>query len=281
MNSLTLESAYKFFKKFPPNHVFHRLPVHYKKFLIGMHERPTPVHYVPVSEKWYKHPDTGERKRRVDVPIPLIFPKEIHEGLWGGEGIIKGYIKRNVPYAKRIPHWWTPILKRVVLYSEILDEYMNVIATERTMDLIDQDYGFDNYILKTRPVDLRSNLALKLRKRMILALIHKTSYKDNPEKQAEIYKKYQEFIVPEEEAEWMGLTLTEALQKQLAIEAAINAPKPLKHKYRKELFEKLKEMKAQEAGEKEIEALRQSWFNKWNPFSKEGRSDVARSPSNT
>lgn len=33
------------------------------------------------------------RKIIPDVPIPVIYPKEADIGIWGGEGIIKGYIK--------------------------------------------------------------------------------------------------------------------------------------------------------------------------------------------
>lgn len=28
-----------------------------------------------------------------DVPIPVIYPKEADSGIWGGEGIVKGYVK--------------------------------------------------------------------------------------------------------------------------------------------------------------------------------------------
>lgn len=72
-------------------------------------------------------------------------PKEVDEGLWGGEGVIKGFRKKDGP---RLPRWWTPRLTKVVVYSEILDKYMNVVVTERTVCLIDEAFGFDNYILK-------------------------------------------------------------------------------------------------------------------------------------
>lgn len=46
-----------------------------------------------------------------------------------------------------MPHYWVPTLKKTVLYSEILDRFMNITVTERTLSLIDQNYGFDSYIL--------------------------------------------------------------------------------------------------------------------------------------
>ncbi len=33
------------------------------------------------------------RERVPDVPIEVMYPKEADLGLWGGEGIVKGYVK--------------------------------------------------------------------------------------------------------------------------------------------------------------------------------------------
>ena len=41
-----------------------------------------------------------------------------------------------------------PFIMNRVFYSEILDKYMAIRVTPRTLDLIDEAYGFDNYILK-------------------------------------------------------------------------------------------------------------------------------------
>lgn len=46
-----------------------------------------------------------------------------------------------------MPRYWVPTLKETSIYSEILDRYMNIVVTERTLSLIDEHYGFDNYIL--------------------------------------------------------------------------------------------------------------------------------------
>ena len=39
------------------------------------------------------------------------------------------------------------IIKRV-FYSEILDRWMSINVTQTTLDLVDDAFGFDNYILK-------------------------------------------------------------------------------------------------------------------------------------
>lgn len=43
---------------------------------------------------------------------------------------------------------WKPQLFQRQLYSEILDTRFTVTVTMRTLDLIDEAYGFDFYILK-------------------------------------------------------------------------------------------------------------------------------------
>lgn len=43
---------------------------------------------------------------------------------------------------------WKPQLFQRELYSEILDTRFTVTVTMRTLDLIDEAYGFDFYILK-------------------------------------------------------------------------------------------------------------------------------------
>lgn len=47
----------------------------------------------------------------------------------------------------RFPNYWVPKLKPTIVYSEILNQYMKVTVTERTLKLIDEHYGFDHYIL--------------------------------------------------------------------------------------------------------------------------------------
>lgn len=54
--------------------------------------------------------------------------------------------------SKRVKKVWKPQLFQRELYSEILDKKFSVTVTMRTLDLIDEVYGFDFYILKARGV---------------------------------------------------------------------------------------------------------------------------------
>ena len=70
---------------------------------------------------------------------------------------------------------------------------------------------------------------------MLLALARGDFYLDNEEKRNYIATKYEEFRIPEEEAEWVGLTLNEAAAKQQNIEESIK-PEPLKYKWGRKIF---------------------------------------------
>lgn len=59
-------------------------------------------------------------------------PPEADLGLWGGEGVVKGWIESK-PYTKKkvLPRYWVPrlffpTLKKAVFFSEILDKYLEV-----------------------------------------------------------------------------------------------------------------------------------------------------------
>ena len=82
-----------------------------------------------------------------NVPLPLKYPKELDEGIWGGEAVIQGFVKKH-RYNRRVVRYWVPVLKKSVVHSEILNKYLRTVVTDRTMDLIHQNYGFDHYILK-------------------------------------------------------------------------------------------------------------------------------------
>jgi len=60
------------------------------------------------------------------------------------------FISRH-PLRRRVPHFWFPLLQKSVFYSEILDKYLEITVTPRTNRLVDQHYGFDNYILEVYP----------------------------------------------------------------------------------------------------------------------------------
>lgn len=169
---------------------------------------------------------------------------ESDEGLWGGEGVVKGF-RESKPYTRKkilprlwIPHLWFPKLKETIVYSEILDIHMRVIVTERALRLIDNSFGLDYYLLDTPEIDITSKLGLNLKRQILIALAKEDYAPDDTERHSYIKEKYSRFVIPLEEAEWVGLDLNEACRKQQDIELAI-APVPLKYMFEKELRQKL------------------------------------------
>lgn len=67
-----------------------RLPQHYLASLQD-DTPPTPVHWEPHGLRYRRNPRTGQRERVQDVPVPVYFPPAADEGLWGGEGWIRGF----------------------------------------------------------------------------------------------------------------------------------------------------------------------------------------------
>ena len=60
----------------------------------------------------------------------------------------------HLQFSKRVKKVWKPQLFQRELYSEILDTRFTVTVTMRTLDLIDEAYGFDFYILKASPGEM-------------------------------------------------------------------------------------------------------------------------------
>lgn len=247
------------------------LPAAYKKFWREWKVlKPAAVHFVPQEGKWKRDELTGETLPVQNVPLPLKFPKEIHEGIWGGEAVIKGFQKRD-PQRRRVPHYWVPVLKRTVVRSEVLNTYLSVTVTERTIRLINDHYGFDHYLLKTPACDLVSMLALKLKKQILTELMNGCQrHAYAPEKQKEIYEEYKTYLssYTPEEIEWYGLTWYEALSKVAKQKEAANRPVPLKNVYRKNLVEKLKAAGIEASKTPDELATTTSWLSKMNPFGK-------------
>ncbi|XP_075035997.1 large ribosomal subunit protein bL28m [Mixophyes fleayi] len=200
--------------------IYARLPAHFLKSLNDK-EIPTPVHWRPHGLKYRLNPKRGQRERVQDVPILPYFPAEANEGLWGGEGWISGYrYANNDKLSNRVKEVWKPQLFTRQLYSELLDKTFSIDVTMRTLDLIDAAYGFDFYILKTPQRDLRSKLGMDLKRAMLIRLAtkHQNLYPNDPAKREHIYNKYKAFEIPLDEAEWVGLSLEEAAEKQRLLE---------------------------------------------------------------
>ncbi|XP_041663938.1 39S ribosomal protein L28, mitochondrial [Cheilinus undulatus] len=225
--------------------IYARLPKHYLKSL--EQKEPTPVHWRPLGVQYRANPKTGQKERVQDVPIPIFYPPPSQDGLWGGEGWISGFIyANNDKLSTRLRKTWKPQLFKRELYSEILNHTFTITVTGRTLDLIDAAYGFDFYILKTSKEDLNSKLGMNLKRAMLLRLARrdKELYPDDPVKREEVYNKYKQFEIPEEEAEWVGLSLEEAVEKQRQLEH--KEPEPLFKACVDKLVEELKIQKLSE-----------------------------------
>ncbi|KAK2847269.1 hypothetical protein Q5P01_010268 [Channa striata] len=199
--------------------IYARLPKHYLESL--EHKEPTPVHWKPLGVQYRVSPKTGQKERVQDVPIPIYYPPQSQDGLWGGEGWISGFrYANNDKMSNRLRKTWKPQVFKRELYSEILDHKFTITVTPRTLDLIDAAYGFDSYILKTSKENLNSKLGMDLKRAMLLRLARKDTelYPDDPVKREKVYEKYKQFEIPEEEAEWVGLSLEEAVEKQRQLE---------------------------------------------------------------
>lgn len=95
-----------------------------------------------------------------------------------------------------VPDIWVPNIFRATLYSEILDKYLSIIVTEHALRMIDDVYGIDHYILRTPIQDLQSDLALQLRRKMLIALATKSFHPNNPEKARIVYESYKDCEIP-------------------------------------------------------------------------------------
>lgn len=249
------------------------LPEEYKKFWKEWKiQQPTAVHYIKEEGKYTRNEKTGEVYPVQNIPIPLKYPKEFHQFILGGEAIIQGFQKRG-KYNRRNPHFWFPVLRKSILYSEVLDTYIRTVITLRTINLIHENYGFDHYLLKTPACDLKSNLAVKLKREILIALADKTLYPNDEAKREEIYNKYSQYLssYTRAEIEWYGLTFKDACKKYLNMKKEQNIIEPLKVKYRSELIAKLKENNIEEAQGVDVSLSDKkdgSWLSKWNPFQK-------------
>ena len=155
-------------------------------------------------------------KQSMSSPIPVVYPKRSREELWGGEGLIFGFRQRD-RYERPHRTIWHPKLLHWTCYSEILDKNFETVVSDTTLDLIDELEGFDFYILKTPAHELLSDLAMRIKGEILLALADK-SYWPNDAKQFNLIKeKYKDCVIPREQAEWVGLSPEEAVfRAQLA-----------------------------------------------------------------
>lgn len=215
--------------------------------------------------------ETGLIRPVQNIPIPLMMPREAENQIWGGEGIVRGFQKRT-PYKRRVPHFWVPVLRRSVVKSEILNEYLAVVVTDRTMSLIHDSHGFDHYLLKTPACDLKQLLPLRLKRRVLETLqAGCPNWAGSPTKQKQLIEEYKKYLdqYTSEEIEWYGYSYQEALTKLEQKIEEDNVDIPHKIIFREKLLEQLKSAGIAEANEGPAEGVSKSWMSKLNPFSKD------------
>ncbi|XP_017857559.1 PREDICTED: 39S ribosomal protein L28, mitochondrial [Drosophila arizonae] len=270
-----------------------QLPEAYKKFWREWKlTKPAAVHYIPKESEWERDEVTNAIKPVQSIPFPLIDTPESHQGIWGGEAVIKGFQKRQST-KRRVPHFWVPTLRRSVVHSQVLNEYMSVVVTERTLEQIHECHGFDHYLLKNLACDLRSALALKLKRKILKSLqMGCPALSAEPKHQSEVLKEYSPYLASytSEEIDWYGHTYLEAIRKLQDQLRAAEKVIPHKVEFRSKLIERLREAGIAEAGKKDprdsvshgdhsdadIDALTKlesstpssSWLSKINPFGK-------------
>lgn len=242
---------------FPPGSLRSRLPKHFKdKYLAKLETRPGVRHQEPYEAKYRIDAETGFRIPIQDPPVRTIRPASYDRALFGGERVIYGYEKDqpntvNGPFTKvddsqhkKCPHFWFPVYKTHMFFSEILDRYIQVPVTDTTLDAVDAKNGFDLYILETDVVNLDSRTGELLKKEMMTRLWAGEAGPNgaDAETRKNIFDKYKEHLLPIEEVEWLGLTIAEACAKQMKIEEKTvdNNLIPLKFAFAKKVYDELK-----------------------------------------
>ncbi|XP_039254863.2 large ribosomal subunit protein bL28m-like [Styela clava] len=235
--------------KFP---IYNRLPETWRK---EFEKKPPLINQkLPEATKrphhkglWFRN-QSGQPEIQSAARVEARYTKEVLEGLWGGEGIVEGR-----KYPPKMRYWtrlalgskreWRPHTFEKSFHSQILNKKIKTTVTPRTLDLIDAAYGFDHYILKTPINELCSNLGGQLKRDMLLQLCNKDQmYPYDADEREKIYNEFKKYIIPADEAEWVGLTLEQAMWKQWYEEKQSGAHDsvPLLDIYTQELKEKLK-----------------------------------------
>ncbi|CAD6245312.1 GSCOCG00013644001-RA-CDS [Cotesia congregata] len=79
------------------------LPEAYKKFWREWkNQQPAAVHYIPDTRKYYFDEQLGMPVRVQNTPLRLLYPKELDQGIWGGEAVVQGFLKKGQKKRRRL-----------------------------------------------------------------------------------------------------------------------------------------------------------------------------------
>lgn len=230
---MTRSSVHKLFK-LNYNKRLNSLPKPYLDYLEQSRKPRVRVHDDPPETKYLDYNQdhqTGYVYREPDQPVPVVHVPKSEHGLWGGLGVVEWFHKPK-RLKPRLTKLFVPEIEKHTFYSDILDCYINVEVTGKTLELIDKHQGFDFYILDTPVQDLVSELGRRLKHKMLIALAN--------DSREYIKLKYKDYIKPIEEVSWHGLKEHEALIKFKLMRVEESIEPPLKVVYAKQLLESFK-----------------------------------------
>lgn len=226
--------------------VINRLPAHYKEQYLKAQQPKRPSYLQPSKDVLGRTPKIQNLipGSHFDVPPTVIYPPESQKCLWHGEGIVSGYARKSLRH-QIYPKMYPPKLSQQVFYSDVLDRWMIIIVSESALRAIENAGCLDAYILSTPAEQLNSRLGMHLKRDLLLRLSDPNFYRENPDKSNALRRKYSQYIIPRSEAEWVGLTLEEAVKKQVKLEtdAARTLVRPRKLDLVEKVFENLETSK--------------------------------------
>ncbi|KAL3311210.1 39S ribosomal protein L28, mitochondrial [Cichlidogyrus casuarinus] len=169
---------------------------------------------------------------------PDIFkPPEMLNCIVGKEGIISGRYQHK-KLSPKSALFITPKLEQHLFFSELLDMWLKVIVTKQVLKEIELARTFDRYILECKDAGMEDNLVNNLKRRLLLKL-------DQLSPQSKLLLKYKEFVVPRDQIEWVGLSLEQAITKQLSLDELNRVPRePLKQVFTRRFISNLKKEKS-------------------------------------
>eukprot|EP00884_Botryococcus_braunii_P009833 jgi/Botrbrau1/18851/Bobra.177_2s0013.1 len=93
------------------------------------------------------------------------FPKRANRALWAGKRIMFGN-KISEDGGNKSRRKWLPNVQNKRLYSEVLDDLLQLRVTTTALRCIDKAGGLDEYLLNTPDHKLASELGVKLKARI-------------------------------------------------------------------------------------------------------------------